>query len=90
MAEYTEEKILDQITVDPISGTVLWRYSVNVYKDGVLWKTDYERSSAPLDDPDPSRIPAGVLPYRAMVDTPQARQKLKEIKDKAPKPEKVK
>lgn len=86
MADYTEQRVLDQVIIDPELGTVFWRYRTTVFKDGVEWKMEYERSSAPIDDPDPSRIPAEVLPYRAMVDTPEVRQRNTQNKDKKPRP----
>lgn len=82
MAQYTEEAKIDQVTLDPVYGTILWRVTTTVFKDGVEWKKEYERFSMEIDDINPARLPAELLPYRALVDTPEAKQRTKDKKDK--------
>ncbi len=78
---YTEEKTIDQIIIEPEFGTVLWRETTKILKDGVEVAKTYHRGSAMLDDP--TAVPVDVLPYQAVVDTPARRAKLAAKKDEA-------
>lgn len=72
----TKKVVLDQIVLEPETGTVLWRETTVIEEDGVELSRSYHRSSAMIDEPDHAGIPAKVKELRAAVDTPQARAKV--------------
>lgn len=72
----TKRNVIDQIVVEPETGTVLWRETTIIEEDGVEIHRAYHRSSSPVDEADSARIPAEVKPFRPLVDTPTARAKV--------------
>lgn len=72
----TKNVFLDQIVLEPETGTVLWRETTVIEEDGVELSRTYHRSSAMVDEADSPRIPAKVKELRAAVDTPEARAKV--------------
>ena len=78
----TKDKVLDQIILEPKTGTVLWRETTVIVEDGVELSRSYHRGSAMVDEPDSARIPAEVKTFRTMIDTPAARAKAQEARDK--------
>lgn len=79
----TKRKIVDQIIVEPETGTTLWRETTIIEEDGVELSRQYHRGSVEVDATAPATMPALVAEVRALVDTPQARAKAQENRDKA-------
>jgi hypothetical protein len=77
----TKRTFLDQITVLPENGTVLWRLTTVIEEDGVELTRSYHRRSAALDETVPD-LPAEVAPHRALVDNATTRQRVKDDNDK--------
>lgn len=77
MANYTETSEVDQVTVDPATGLVLWRTTTRVFRDGVEISKTFERGSRAIDD-DVSQIPPDAKRVRDLFDTPALRQKMRD------------
>lgn len=69
----TKTKKLDQVIIEPDTGTVLWREVTIIEEDGVELTRTYHRGSSPIDVQLPESAPEAVAPFKAMADTPQAR-----------------
>lgn len=78
----TKRTVLDQIIVDPVTGSVSWREAVYIEEDGVEISKQYHRGSVDIDSAVPSNMPAQVMPFRDMVDTPETRKAAKDRADK--------
>jgi len=72
----TKRKVLDQITLEPETGTVLWRETTIIEEDGVEISRQHHRGSVEVDVEDSPLIPAEVKPFRPLIDTPAARAKV--------------
>lgn len=78
-----ERKVVDQIVIEPETGTVLWREAIVIERDGVEIYRVHGRGSCPIDVDLPASAPSIVVPFRALADTTEARRKTKELRDKA-------
>jgi len=82
----TKRTYVDQIIVDPTTGTTLWREVTVIEEDGVeLTKSFHRRSLTVGEAPQERDLPFmdKVAPFKALADTPEARTKATEIKTKA-------
>lgn len=69
----TKRTELDQIVVDPTTGTVLWRETTHIEEDGVLLSRTHHRGSREINDDTP--MPAEAKRVRDLFDTPALRAK---------------
>lgn len=75
----TKRVEIDQITIDPTTGLVLWRETTTIEEDGVELSQSYHRGSREIDHDLP--IPTEVKRVRDLFDTPALRAKAKKKRD---------
>jgi len=78
----TKRKELDQIILNPVTGSVSWRETTIIEEDGIELVQQFHRGSVEVDSPAPATMPAAIAQFRALVDTPQARAKTQELRTK--------
>lgn len=78
----TRRTIVDQVICDPEFGTVLWREAIVVEEDGEELVRTYKRGSVEVDATAPANMPALVAPFRVLVDTPEARQRAADARNR--------
>lgn len=70
LAEVTQ---IDQIVINPVTGTVTWRLTTFIIKDGLeIVAQHFFRGSRDINAPAPPEWPAYLDAFRAIVDTPAA------------------
>lgn len=79
----TKREVLDQIIVDPDLGNVSWRVTTVIEEDGVELTRSYNRRSAVVDENVPDAPPL-VQEFRARVDTPEVRKRVRDVRAKTP------